>query len=252
MLAAAGHNNDMNVSGVLLMIKAAWTILPFPSVRACLRTALLLSFLLAPLNAGSAADYRVEELKEPAPQAALGDSILKQLDSSGVQVIRGSSRVVCKIWLCRQVNGSKPSSDAYPLEIGGLVGVIEYTRKGGDFRDQEIPPGVYTMRYASIPTDGAHEGVSPTSDFLLLVSADADKDPAPIELETLVEKSAETADSSHPAILALKKPVAKDPPAIDHDEENDWWLLQLKTKSKQGDKVTDLPLRFVIVGYSEE
>ncbi len=208
------------------------------------------SLCLADLSRSVAADYRIESMSESAPKDELSEAVFQTLQTDGVRVIKGSSRTLCKIWLCKEIAAGGKSDEGYALEQGSLVGVIEYARKGGDFRDQEIPPGVYTMRYAAIPTDGAHEGVSPTPAFLLLTRAEEDRDVKPIDVEALVEQSAESIDSSHPAILALKATKEGEVPQMWHDEENDWWLVQLEAKAGGNSKPKRLAL--VVVGYTEE
>ncbi len=205
--------------------------------------------ILALGGTASAADYRIEVLEEAPPKEGLSPQVASCLETRGLKVIRGSSRTYCKIWFCKGVSVGK-KGEGYSLADGSLVGVIQYARKGSDFRDQEIPKGVYTMRFASIPTDGAHEGVSPTPSFLLLTSAEEDQDPAPQDVETLVEKSSQSIDSSHPAILALKPTKDGQSPQMWHDEEHDWWLLQTTVHTAGNPK--PLKLALVMVGYAEE
>ena len=59
-----------------------------------------LAVLSLPLLA-SAADHRVEALKEKAP-AGVAAPIAAQLSDTGVKIIRGTSRTVCEIWLTKQ------------------------------------------------------------------------------------------------------------------------------------------------------
>ena len=121
-----------------------------------------LAVLSLPLLA-SAADHRVEALKEKAP-AGVAAPIAAQLSDTGVKIIRGTSRTVCEIWLTKQwdLKSLEAKGDVnYSFTPGQLIGVINYPRKGADFRDQQIDPGVYTLRYAQQPVDGAHVGTSP-------------------------------------------------------------------------------------------
>ncbi len=210
----------------------------------------LIGAMLLYAPSASAADYRLEPLQESAPKDEVSAKIYQRLQATGFRVIRGKSRTYCKLWLCKEVAVREGNSEGYPLVEGSLVGVVQFARRGGDFRDQEIPPGVYTLRYATIPTDGAHEGVSPTPSFLLLVSASEDQDPAPQDVESLVEKSAASIDSSHPAIWALKPPKDGETPGLWHDEEHDWWLAHLTVPTNG--KPKELKFAVVVVGYTEE
>jgi hypothetical protein len=46
---------------------------------------------------------------------------------------------------------------------------VHFLHAAADFRGQQVPVGFYTLRYALIPDDGNHLGVSPNPDFLLLI-----------------------------------------------------------------------------------
>ena len=209
-------------------------------------------------TAAVAADHRVEALSEPAPADQLSEEIAAQLAPTGLRVIRGKSRTICEIWLCKEWTVEAGFEAArgvnYPFKVGQLIGVARYARKGADFRDQDIAKGVYTMRYAQQPVDGDHEGTSPTRDFMLLVQADKDRSVAPIEEKALHEQSAEAADSTHPALLSMGKirGNTSTSPSIRHNENRDWWILQFTGKVKGGDQTETLPIELVIVGSAEE
>ena len=136
-------------------------------------------FSLALVSGLAAADYRVEILREGPPADDLAAEVAQELSSEGVRLIRGSTATYCDIWLCREpaaVAGFTPSSEIrYPFQPGQLFGVARFARRGADFRDQKVPEGVYTMRYALQPQDGSHVGTFPTRDFLLLTKAGEDK-----------------------------------------------------------------------------
>lgn len=202
-----------------------------------------------------AVDHRVEPLASPAPADAVSPQIAALLAPSGVKVIRGSTRTVCEIWLCKEwatQDGKLPSGVNYPFQPGQLMGVIRFPKKGGDFRDQDIAEGVYTMRYGQQPVDGAHVGTSATRDFLLLLKADQDKSPAVIEYKPLTKQSAEAAGSNHPALLSLQKAEGDSAPAIRHDEGRDWWIVHLQSTAKVGGAAKDAALDFVVVGHAGE
>jgi hypothetical protein len=205
-----------------------------------------------------AAEHRVEVLKEAPPADGLSDEVAKQLDSTGMRVIRGTTREVCDIWLCKQwtvKDGFESTAEVnYPFQMAQMVGVIRYPRKGADFRDQDIDSGVYTLRYAQQPVDGAHVGTSPTRDFFVLIAADNDEAAAAMEPEQLIGKSAEAAGSAHPAMLCLQRvrdPKA-DAPSIRHNEEHDWWIVRGQGTTAAGEKKTPLPFELVIVGVAAE
>lgn len=205
---------------------------------------------------GLAAEHRVEKLDEAAPADALGDEIASKLQATGARVVRGTSRTVCDLWLCKELatGGATPQGVQYSFSEGQLIGAIRFPREGADFRDQDIPAGVYTLRYALQPVDGAHVGTFPTRDFLVLNKAESDQTAGPVETKTLIERGTEASETSHPAMMALLKVEGKAEayPGIVHNEERDWWILRLEAPTKMGDKAAPLPLDIVVAGYVEE
>ncbi len=222
-------------------------------ITAC--AALVLASVLA--DGTSAADYEVQVLQESAPTDELSEDVAAKLSPSGLRVVRGSKRTICEIWPCKEwpVKADfQPSSELlYPFQPGQLIGVLRFTRRGSDFRDQTISRGVYTLRYGLQPVDGNHEGTSPTRDFLLLVNAESDTSVEPKELQALMDASAEAAGSSHPAMLCLQAVSADvDAPTMRHDEERDWWILRFASTAKSTKNAQELPVELVVVGHAEE
>lgn len=209
--------------------------------------------LLMMPGAALAADYRVEAF-EAAPPEELAPQIVAQISSTGFKVIKGKSRTVCEIWPAKQwelTEGFTPTPMIlYGLKPGSLVGALRFPRKGADFRDQEIASGAYTLRYGNQPVDGNHVGTFATRDFLLMVPAADDKSPDTIGDEDLFAESAESAGSSHPAILPLVKADGDgDLPAIRHMEEQDWWTVRFGGKGSGGEKAV---LELIVVGLADE
>ncbi len=214
---------------------------------------------LALVNSALAVDHRVELLKEAAPASDVSAQIAAELSPTGIRVFRGGAMPLCDIWLRKEVTAIadfKLSTEVlYPFQPGQLIGVLRFSRKGSDFRDQDIQPGVYTLRYAQQPVDGAHVGTSPTRDFLLLSNAKKDQSPATLELKPLTKQSAEAANASHPALLSLQKvgTEAKEFPAIRHNEERDWWIVAMQAQVKTGgDGPHPLVCELVIVGIAAD
>lgn len=204
----------------------------------------------------SAADYSVAPLKEKPPADELPKAIADQLAQDGLTVKKGS-RTLCNLWWCKQWNvkeGFKPTLEVlYPFQPGHLVGVAQFKSKSADFRDQEIPRGLYTVRYMHQPIDGNHVGTSPTRDFFLLVSVEKDKSAEPLAYDKLVKHSADSVETTHPAMLCLQAPADKsERPAIVENEDREWWILRAEGTAKAGEKTTKQPVDFVIVGHADE
>lgn len=199
----------------------------------------------------SAADYRIEKGPEAIPDG-LTKEVSSQIAPSSLTVIRGTSRKICHIWLCKEweLKAFSPTGDVnYPFVPGQLMGVVQFERKHADFRDQDVEDGIYTLRYGQQPVDGDHVGTSPTRDFLLLVPASADKTPKPMLYKDMVLASAEVAGTNHPALFSLQRLKGEGP--IRHDEEKDWWIARLKGTGRVGDEKKALPLDLVVYGQGE-
>lgn len=202
----------------------------------------------------NAADYRVEALNEPAPADEISAEIAATLSPTGARVIRGTSTSFCDIWLCKQWATEadfKPTSALlYPFTPGQLMGVVRYSRKGSDYRDQDIDSGVYTLRYAQQPVDGSHVGTSLTRDFLLLLRAESDESADVLDYSALAERSAEAAGSSHPALLSMQRvDEGAKPLTMRHNEDHDWWIVGVEGKTHAG---KGLLVEFVVYGVAAE
>ena len=194
-----------------------------------------------------AQEYKVEVLKE-APPAALSGAIRVALDDQGYRVLDDQGKPYADLWLRRAVPASsKPSGPKgavlFPfLEEGELLGALRFAAEGHDYRDQSITKGVYTLRYGLQPVNGDHLGVSVNRDYALLLPAAKDKDLPSLKKKVLEERSAESAGSSHPAVLILFAAAesavkADSSPSMAHDAEKNTWGVVL-------------PLRLAVQGES--
>ncbi|MDX1946441.1 MAG: hypothetical protein SFU86_13660 [Pirellulaceae bacterium] len=222
-------------------------------LRSMLSAVLLIALTLPVV----AQEFKVEKVDSGPPADELSPEIAGQLAPTGFKLIKGESRTVCEIWLAKEwpiSPAAKVGGDViYPLTPGQLIGVARYPRKASDFRDQDVPGGVYTLRYGQQPVDGAHVGTSPTRDFLCLLPAAKDQTAAVIDYKTLITASKETAGSAHPAILSLQRPGdSTDPLAIREDADKEWTIVRFTGKTKAGDAVKDLALECVLVGIAAE
>lgn len=204
----------------------------------------------------AAEDFTVEALAEPAPSDEISESIAEGLSDEGFRVLK-KDRPFCDVWLLKELpakEGFTPTlSVLYPFEPGKLMGVIRYHKRGGDFRDQDIDKGVYTLRYAQQPVDGNHVGTSDTRDFILLSLAEDDEEADLVESDTLNERSADAAQSAHPCMLSMLR-TADDASAelsMVHDEDRELWSVQVPVATTATpDK--ELIITFVVSGYAEE
>jgi len=209
--------------------------------------------LCASLAAGQ--EYKVAKLESGPPAGVLAPDIAALLAPGGYTILQGE-RAVCDIWPCKEwpiAEGAKTTGEVqYPLTPGQVFGAIRFPRKSADFRDQEIAAGVYVLRYAQQPVDGAHAGTFPTRDFCALLPAAKDRSAGVLDYKALIALGKETTGTAHPAIRPLLKPAAGDAPAIHADEEKMWTMVRFVGKTRQGTAVKDLPVELVVAGVAAE
>jgi hypothetical protein len=202
-------------------------------------------------------EYKVEKIETPPPAEALSPEIAGLIGPTGFKLVKGESRTIAEMWLVKELPIAADAKTGpevlYPLTPGQLVGVARYPRKGADFRDQDIPSGVYTMRYGQQPVDGAHVGTSPTRDFLLLLPAEKDRDPQPLDHKAMVAVGVETTGTAHPAILSLQRPSETgEAPSVREESEKEWVIVRFSAQAEQGGAKKELPLELVVVGVAAE
>ncbi len=224
------------------------------------RVSLSLSWLvlaLLPASAMAQESYKIEAQKEPPP-SALSAAVRGELAAGGYRVVDGAGKTYAEVWLRKAVPASEAPGGPkgaiqFPfLAEGVLIGALRFPAEGHDYRDQTIAKGVYTVRYGVQPVNGDHLGVSPYRDYALLLPAAKDATAADLAKKPLEERSAESAGTSHPAILMLlKAPVSGPPaPAMSHDEEKNTWgaVVPLKLDVKGTDAPPPLNIQLIVVG----
>jgi hypothetical protein len=185
--------------------------------------------------AAARADGKVERIGAFA--SAASDAVKAVLEAQGYRATVSDGTV--DLWFRKDLPGLKP---------GGFVGLVTFPAARGDFRGQTVKAGTYTLRYAKIPSDGNHLGASPTADFLLLVRAADDPDPAAdLAWEKLTELSKNAALTNHPSPLNLADAASqKDFPAVATNGMGHE-VLFVKLKTAAGEQ----PLGIVLKGRTE-
>ncbi len=205
-------------------------------------TFLVLAFSL-PL---AAADFQASA-GSPPPEG-LAEALSSMLQSEGVAATGPDGKVAAEFWMRSSafegetMGGFGVRFDTIPE--GALLGVVRFPDTGSDFREQNIKPGAYTMRFGLHPENGDHMGVAASRDFALLITVEADKDPAKnYEYETLTKLSMDSSGNPHPTIMRLELPDGDESAHIWQDDM-EHWVLDLKA--------ADDVIGVVVYGYSEE
>jgi hypothetical protein len=147
------------------------------------------------------------------PPGDIAQPIRDQLDPEATVVTRGANTI--EVWLVRGL-GLKAPPEGRPVTwenvpAGALVGAMRVERPLRDIRGLPIRPGVYTLRFALRPEDGAHIGTSPYREFLMVGPADADTSLEPVGYDGAVALAQKAAGRGHPLSLSIDPPVANPP-----------------------------------------
>ncbi len=185
---------------------------------------------------------------EPGP--AVPDSVppaTEALVSGEAVAVQSGDVVVVRVWMRTAPFEGEPASgfgirfDNVPE--GAFLGVLEFPEKGSDFREQSVPPGVYTIRFGLHPEDGNHMGVAPSRDFALLAPVDKDLEVSKnFDFDGIVKLSADIGNP-HPTVARLELPEGDQGPNL---WENDYghWVLDLP--------VAGTVIGIVVDGHAEE
>jgi hypothetical protein len=179
----------------------------------------------------------------PCTEAAVADAVKLVLAGQGYRVTLDDG-ATANLWPAAHMQSSnKAREDAtFGLAPSTFFGVIMFAKNTRDCRGNMIPAGSYNLRYALQPNDGAHLGIAPTPDFLLLVPAAADANPErTYSFEQLVGLSKQVTGKNHPAPMNLVPAEATQFPSVATDAEGHT-TLYFKVQTQAG----ELPLGVVV------
>lgn len=226
-----------------------------------LRVTSLLAFALLLLSPGRLVAVEcTAEMVDGLPEG-VDPSIVEKLEPKHVKLVLADDQELCQIWTTKQWTpasaepavkveketaeppaegddaAAKAAPVTYKIQPGSLVGVIQIANTALDLRQQEIPAGTYTLRYAVQPTFEAHRDTHDTRDFLLLISPEKDTSPeVRKDADELIGWSADSVGAPHPAFLPLVKPADGNPKSPLRPDERDpeGWVLRLEGKTSDG------------------
>ncbi|MCP5115859.1 MAG: hypothetical protein GY953_33955 [bacterium] len=201
--------------------------------------------LFALITTALFAQYSAEPGGEPPSE--LAPAIAAELSSPGTKIVTDDGKVFGEIWLR---NNAAEGPDSSEMDVtwttmphGTLLGAIRFPAEAADRRAQKIAPGVYTLRFSYYPIDGAHQGVEPSRDFLILTPAADDTDPAATpKFDELMDWSRKASGTNHPAALAIWKEDMDWQEGFAKLGEHDWVLSA---------KIGDAQVSIILIGTNE-
>ena len=107
------------------------------------------------------------------PPEEVAEPIRKVLNNQAASLANDESTFF-QFWFHKELPLAQPPAGETlaidTLQEGTVLGVLKVGSERYDFRDEEIPKGIYILRFGIQPEDGNHLGVAPTRTFALLNS----------------------------------------------------------------------------------
>ena len=221
----------------------------------------LLPFVLGIISACHAAVGADLSLKlvDKAPPAEVDPSIRQTLQSKAVQLLDGD-KPAYEFWFRSELPlQSKPASPAEGLDAvkqATLLGAAVVSEPKRDYRDDGLPKGTYTMRFALQPQDGNHLGTAEFLYFAVLTPAKFDtKLDGIADYKALVKASSKETSSDHPVVLSLR-PASSDegefPKLSEPASEHKSVRVKLPAKVADSDQKASIVFELVYEGVSKK
>ena len=143
-----------------------------------------------------------------SPPGEVSEQVKESLSGEGIRILE-HDKILGEFWFPREFPTQGSASTALGVSFGQLkesafLGVARFPSGWSDYRGRAIAEGTYTLRYGVQPADGNHMGVSFYRDFLLLLPASVDVDPAALySFDELMTLSTQASRTPHPAVLSL-------------------------------------------------
>ncbi len=158
-----------------------------------------------------------------------------------------------EFWFRKQLPLAKePEGGTLALDTvqeGTVLGVLKIDEDRRDFRDEELPRGIYVVRLGIQPENGNHQGVAPTRTFALMVPAKKDTKLEPMPHADLMKASATINAAKHPSNLNLQpvEDASGDFPRLDERNDGQHKVLLLKLPARVAGTDKDTTLTFALV-----
>jgi hypothetical protein len=207
----------------------------------------------APVDDSPSLKVSVEKKDIPA---AVAEPIRKLLDETAFVVTDGGKPKLT-VWFRSEIPSKatpeqvKNGLTYRELPEGIILGVVQLDSAFVDFRKQEIPAGVYTLRLAVQPDTGDHTGTAPFQDFAVLSKVADDTKADDVELKALVALSRKVLESDHPSVMLLFPNKEKDDGPTVTAKEGGAWVLNVKRPVVAGCEKTAHGFSLTIHGHSK-
>jgi hypothetical protein len=211
---------------------------------------LVAAALLALCGAAGAQDAPTVKVEDAAPPKEVAEPVRALLDSKAMTVTDAKGKALLTVWPRKSLPAKAGDLGYAGLEETAVLGAVKFSAVWKDYRQQNIKPGVYTLRLGMQPMDGDHMGTAPYNEFALLTPAANDTTPDLLDPKDLQEQSKASTVRKHPGIILLfPNPKPGDKPAVE-GKPQEHWVLSYKQPVKTGGKDAAVGVSLVVVGHS--
>jgi hypothetical protein len=201
----------------------------------------------------SAADEPAKlSVADAKPPEEVAEPIRAALDAKVLRLANGD-KPFFEFWFRKELPlVEKPADGTLGLttmQEGTVLGVVRVGEDQYDFRNEEIPKGVYIVRLGVQPEDGNHLGVAPTRTFALLIPAKQDTKLDAIGHKDLMKAAATINAAKHPSNLNLR-PVEKadgEFPRLEERNDGEHKAVLIKLTARVGAAGEKTTITFLLV-----
>lgn len=212
------------------------------------------AWLLASFPAAAYAAEPVQlTVAEASPPGEFSEAIRAVLPPQVARLSHGG-KPFYEFWFRKDIPlAEEPQAEGLTLTTlkeGTLLGALKVHTKRYDFKDLEIPPGAYVMRFAVQPENGNHLGVAPTRAFALLVPAQEDREvEALMHHDAVVKASSKINQGEHPSALNLQRVKQANGrfPGLAVHEDGKFKVLNFRLAGRLKDHPAPIPLAVALV-----
>lgn len=193
------------------------------------------------------AQYAVKP--ESQMPAGIPDAVKPLLKAEGQSIFEGNTKLLSFFYISKLTPGTNAEMNVTNTDIahGTLMGVASFPADYHDRRGNAIKAGTYLMRLSFFPINGAHQGIEPQRDFLILTKPSIDTDvAAQPDFKTLMEMAIKSATASHPMSFSCWKNDFDQAPGLVKEGEGDHTAWVLYTT------IGDKKLGIIVVGKHVE
>jgi hypothetical protein len=218
-------------------------------------TVILMALLTVP--ASVAEPKFTAKVEKVEPSMKIAEPLRNLLDPQAL-VVRDGENVVMTVWFRTEIpvkaseEQVKNGLTYHEIPEGTFIGALEFPKTFTDYRKQELPAGVYTLRFAIQPDIGDHTGTTPHPEFCLICPCVEDKTEELIEKKKLIELSSKVNEGRHPAVLLLWPNSAKDAAVKVIDKGNGVQVATIKRAVASEDAKAMLGFAVTVAGVRKE